>query len=118
MTSSKPNTIEEFITNAPEESREVMMNLKNLIEATEPRAEGGISWNVPIYKYHGVLAGFSLAKKHVSFGIDSLTTEIRNTLEKKGFKTGKKTIQIKFDQEVPVAEIKLLIEEQVRLKEL
>jgi len=118
MTSSKPNTIEEFITNAPEESREIMMNLKNLIEATEPRAEGGISWNVPIYKYHGVLAGFSLAKKHVSFGIDSLTTEIRNTLEKKGFKTGKKTIQIKFDQQVPVAEIKLLIEEQVKVNEV
>lgn len=115
MATSKPNTIEEFISNAPEESREIMIDLKNLIEATEPRAEGGISWNVPLYKYHGVLAGFSLAKKHVSFGIDSLTTEIREILKKKGYKTGKKTIQIKFDQEVPEVEIKQLIEEQVRL---
>src|SRR5690606_36394202 len=118
MDASKPTTIDEFIAIAPEESGQIMIDLKNLIEATEPRSEGGISWNVPIYKFHGVLAGFSLAKKHVSFGIDTLTTEIRNTLEKKGYKTGKKTIQIRFDQEVPVAEIKLLIEEQVRLNEV
>jgi len=118
MASLKPKSIEEFITNAPEESREIMINLKNLIEATEPRAQGGISWNVPIYKYHGVLAGFSLAKRHVSFGIDSLTDEIRDTLKTKGYHTGKKTIQIKFDQTVPEAEIKQLIEEQVRLNEV
>ncbi|WP_417361669.1 iron chaperone [Galbibacter sp.] len=117
MTYSKPNTIEEFIMDAPEESREIMISLSDLIESTEPKAEGGISWNVPIYKYHGVLAGFSLAKKHVSFGIDSLTAEIRETLEKKGYKTGKKTIQIKFNQVIPKIEIEQLIGLQARLNE-
>lgn len=110
----KPRTVDEFIETSPEESREIMGELKNLIEITEPAAEGGISWNVPIYKYYGVLAGFSLAKRHVSFGIDSLTDEIRKTLEGKGYKTGKKTIQIKFDQKVPATEIELLIKEQAK----
>lgn len=73
MNSKKLKTVEEFIDNSPEEAQEVMIKLKNLIETTEPTAESGISWNVPIYKYNGILAGFSLAKKHVSFGIDSLT---------------------------------------------
>src|SRR5690606_12687062 len=103
---------------SPEESQGIMLKLKKLIEATEPNAESGISWNVPIYKYNGILAGFSLAKKHVSFGIDSLTTKARNILEEKGYKTGEKTIQIKFDQNVPSEEIEQLIKEQAKLNEI
>lgn len=118
MADLKPKTVDGFIDLSPEESQEVMIKLKNLIEVTEPKAEGGISWNVPIYKYNGILAGFSLAKKHVSFGIDSLTDEMRKTLEDKGYKTGKKTIQIKFDQDIPEAEITQLIKKQAQLNEL
>tara|TARA_R110002050_G_scaffold233375_1_gene369219 strand:- start:111 stop:467 length:357 start_codon:yes stop_codon:yes gene_type:complete len=118
MKDLKPIKVEEFIEKSPLESQEVMLKLKNLIETTEPGAEGGISWNVPIYKYHGILAGFSLAKKHVSFGIDSLTEDVRRVLEEKGYKTGKKTIQIKFGQKVPTAEIVLLIKEQAKLNEV
>ncbi|WP_339703529.1 DUF1801 domain-containing protein [uncultured Marixanthomonas sp.] len=118
MADLKPKTVDEFIDNSPEEAQEVMINLKKLIESTAPKAEGGISWNVPIYKYKGILAGFSLAKKHVSFGIDSLTEEIRKILEEKGYKTGKKTIQIKFDQDIPIEEFKLLIQEQAKRNKL
>lgn len=118
MADLKPKTVDEFIDISPEESRGVMIKLKKLIEVTEPKAEGGISWNVPIYKYNGILAGFSLAKKHVSFGIDSLTEEMRKILEEKGYKTGKKTIQIKFDQDIPTKEFKLLIQEQAKLNAL
>lgn len=108
MEDIKPKTVNEFIDISPQASQEVMIKLKKLIEATEPKAEGGINWNVPIYKYNGILAGFSLAKKHVSFGIDSLTEDVRKILEEKGYKTGKKTIQIKFDQKVPSEEIRQL----------
>ena len=118
MEDLKPKTVDEFINGSPEEPQGIMRKLKNLIEATAPSAEGGISWNVPIYKYRGILAGFSLAKNHVTFGIDSLTTEVRKTLEGKGYKTGKKTIQIKFGQEVPSAEIKQLIMEQAKRNEV
>lgn len=118
MEDLKPKTVDEFINVSPEESQGIMRKLKDLIEATAPNAEGGISWNVPIYKYRGILAGFSLAKKHVTFGIDSLTTEVRKALEGMGYKTGKKTIQIKFGQKVPSAEIKQLIIEQAKRNEL
>ena len=111
----KPKSIDDYIQASPEESRPIMEKLKGLIESTVPGAQGGISWNVPIYKHNGILAGFDVAKKHVSFGIDCLKEEDRKELEKKGFKTGKSTIQIKFDQEVPVVEIKRLIEEQYKL---
>ena len=118
MKDFKPETIKDFIDGSPEESQKIMVELRQLMESTVPDAEGGISWNVPIYKYHGILAGFSLAKKHVSFGIDLLSTEMREVLEEKGYKTGKKTIQIKFDQEVPFTELKQLILEQAKSNEI
>tara|TARA_R110002033_G_scaffold70430_3_gene121926 strand:+ start:366 stop:722 length:357 start_codon:yes stop_codon:yes gene_type:complete len=118
MEDSKPKTVDEFIDISPAGAQEVLIQLKNLIETTEPTAVGGISWNVPIYRYNGILAGFSLAKKHVSFGIDSLTEDVRKVLENKGYKTGKKTIQIKFDQKVPVAELKQLIKDQAKRNEI
>ncbi|MBU2905831.1 DUF1801 domain-containing protein [Arenibacter algicola] len=118
MEDSKPKTVDEYIHISPVAAQDVMIQLKNIIETTAPTAEGGISWNVPIYKYNGILAGFSLAKNHVSFGIDAITEDVRKVLEKKGYKTGKKTIQIKFDQKVPVAELKQLIKDQAKRNEI
>lgn len=111
-------TIDEYINNAPELAQGIMNALKVLIETTIPEADGGISWNVPIFKYHGILVGFSLAKKHVSFGIDCLSEEDRKQLKERGYKTGKKTIQIQFDQEVPKPEIVKLIQEQAKINEI
>src|SRR5690606_32043317 len=113
MKNAKPETIDEYIRHSPAESQKIMEELKRVIETTAPNAEGTISWNVPIYKHNGILAGFSVAKHHVSFGIDSLEEEDRETLKKKkGYKTGKNTIQIKFDQKVPSAKIGQLIKKQ------
>jgi uncharacterized protein len=74
---------------------------------------------VPFYRYHGALAGFSAYKKHVSFGSggSDLPGKDRELLEKNGYKTGKKTIQIRFDQEVPAAAIGRILEAQARTNE-
>ncbi|MDR7128961.1 uncharacterized protein YdhG (YjbR/CyaY superfamily) [Algoriphagus sp. 4150] len=118
MKDIKPTTIEEYIDAAPREFQGIMYELAEIIKNTIPKAEGGISWNVPIYNYHGILAGFDVAKKHVSFGIDALDDEVREILKKKGYKTGKKTIQIKPDQKVPKSELIRLIKEQAKLNEV
>jgi len=117
MKASKPKTIDEYIELALPESRSIMKKLQTLIESTTPKSQGGISWNVPIYKYNGILAGFDAAKKHVSFGIDCLNDQDRKKLDKKGYRTGKSTIQIKFGQTVPTPEIKQLLIRQAKLNE-
>jgi uncharacterized protein YdhG (YjbR/CyaY superfamily) len=108
-------TVEEYIQSSVTQSQAIMEQIKRLIETTVPNAESCISWNVPIYKLNGILAGFDVAKSHVSFGIDSLNEATRKILETKGYKTGKSTIQIKFNQDVPTTEIIQLIEEQLKL---
>ncbi|AWW30694.1 DUF1801 domain-containing protein [Echinicola strongylocentroti] len=118
MHMDKPKDVNSYIANATEEARSVMDELRRIIKSAMPEAEEGISWNVPIYKYHGILVGFSVAKQHVSFGVDSLQEEDRKVLKELGYKTGKKTIQIKFDQEVPSAIIKRLVLAQAEINEL
>lgn len=114
----KPKNVDAYIANADEESRPIMEELREIIKSTVPETEESISWNVPIYKHHGILAGFSVAKNHVSFGIDVLEEEDRELLKEKGYKTGKKTIQIKFGQKVPTNIIKKSLLAQAKINEL
>jgi uncharacterized protein len=84
--------------------------LRKIIKSTIPDVEEGRSWSEPFYKYHGVLAGFAAFKNHVSFGFATvLQIEDRKMLEEKGYKTGKKTIQIRFDQKVPTTMIQQIL---------
>lgn len=96
-----------------------MEELRRLIKAAVPKAEEGISWNVPFYKYNGPLAGFAVYKSHVSFGIatGAIDDKFRKALEKKGYTTGAKTVQIKFDQKIPATILKQLLRAQAKTNE-
>lgn len=108
---SKPKDVDSFIANAQPEARPILEKLREIINSTIPEADEGISYNVPFYKFHGVHVGFSAFKNHATFGIgaDVLQRKEREILEDKGYKTGKETIQIKYNQKVPTEEIKKLL---------
>lgn len=109
--------VDTYIANSPSKLQKIMKELRALIKSTVPDVEERISWGIPFYRYHGLLSGYSAFTKHVSYGMggENLSDEMRKTLEKKGYKTGKKIIQIQSDQEIPIEEIKKLIKEQVEI---
>ncbi len=111
--------VDEFIASAPQEARPKLEELRKLIRATIPKAEEKISWGVPFYRYRGPLVGFTSFRNHVSFGLglSGLSAEDRRTLEDKGYVTGKKIVQIRFDQKTPVTAIKRILKAQARLNE-
>ena len=110
--------VDEYIASADKEARPKLKELREIIKSAAPKAEEGISWGVPFYKYHGVLAGFAAFKNHVSFGLVTvLQSKDRKMLEKKGYKTGKKTIQINFDQKVPTITIKQILKAKLKMNE-
>lgn len=112
---SKPKDVDSYIANADEEARPTLEELREIIKSTVPEAEEGISYNVPFYTFHGTHVGFAAFKNHATFGIgaDAFRSEDRKTLEEKGYKTGKETIQIRYDQAVPTTEITRLLEAKV-----
>lgn len=111
------NTVDEYIANSVEESRELMKQLREIIKTTVPEAEERIAWNVPNYKLNGVLTGFAVYSKHVSLGFSEggLSDEERKLFENKGHKTGKGTVQIKFNQEIPVKIIEQTLKSHAKM---
>ena len=108
--------VDSYIASSGREARPKLKEIREIIKSTIPKVEEGISWGVPFYKYHGLLAGFAAFKSHISFGLCAvLQSEDRKMLEKKGYITGKKTIQIKFDQKMPTTVIKQILKAQAKM---
>ena len=107
--------VDAYIISAGREARLHLKELRKIIKSTIPRAEEKISWGIPFYKHQGLLAGFASFKNHISFGLVSvLESKERRTLEEKGYLTGKKTVQIRFDQKIPAAAIKRILKTQAK----
>lgn len=118
MRNYKAKDVDSYITGSPIEARLHLKELRKIIKSTIPNAEEKISWGIPFYWYHGALAGFATFKNHVGFGFAFvLQSKDRKRLQEKGYTTGKKTIQIKFDQKVPTTEIKQILKSQAKINE-
>ncbi len=120
MTIEKREDVDTYIADSSENARSKLEQLRKIIKSTIPRAEEKIWYGVPFYNYHGELAGFAAYKNHVSFGFGAgvLQSKDREILEKNGYKIGKGTMQIKYDQEMPIAEIKKILKAKAKMNEL
>jgi len=115
MRNYSAKNVSAYIAEAEKDARPHLVELRKIIKSTIPKAEEQISWGIPFYRYHGLLAGFSPFKKHMSFGFCAvLKGKDREALAKKGYKTGSKTIQIAFDQKVPTSVIKQILKAQAK----
>jgi uncharacterized protein YdhG (YjbR/CyaY superfamily) len=118
MKNYKAETVDNYITSAEPKARPTLEELRKLIKTTVPGAEESISWGIPFYKYHGLLAGFSAFTNHASFGLAFvLDGKVRESLERKGYSTGSKTVQIRFDQRVPATEIRQILKAKAKANE-
>ncbi len=119
MRNYQSKTVDEYIANAPEKSQPKLRELRAVIKNAAPESTEGISWGIPFYKYHGMLAGFSVFTNHISFGLtDAFSDDFRKVLEQKGYKTGKKIVQIGFEQSIPIMEITRLLQEKAEANEV
>jgi uncharacterized protein len=110
--------VDSYIAGADRQARPKLREVRETIRTAVPEAQEGMSWGVPFYRYHGLLAGFAAFKNHVAFGLVTvLRDEDRKTLGKKGYATGKKTIQIRYDQKTPTTAIKQILKTKAKTNE-
>ncbi len=116
MAQSRVRDVDTYISQSGELARPHLTELRKIIQSTVPDAEEKIWYNVPFYFYYGELVGFDAFTKHVSFGIGAevFDDDYRALLEDKGYKTGKGTFQITFDQKIPTTIIKQLLKAKVK----
>ena len=113
----KYEDVDAYIAAAAPEARPHLEALRRIVTSTVPKAEERIWYGVPFYFYeNSELVGFDALTKHVSFGFGKgvLADDGRKALEAKGYKLGKETLQIRFDQKIPVTAVRQILRAKAR----
>jgi uncharacterized protein YdhG (YjbR/CyaY superfamily) len=107
-----PTTVDEYLAAVPEEARATLEKLRKTIRAAAPRATEVISYQMPMYKHHGMLVGFAAFKNHCSFfpGAKAIAT---HKDELKAYGTSKGTIRFPVNKPLSAALVKKLVKERI-----
>jgi uncharacterized protein YdhG (YjbR/CyaY superfamily) len=117
MTTEKKKftTVDEYINAFPENIQFLLEVIRDTIKEAAPEAEEVISYNIPAFKFHGMLIFYSAYKNHISISIPpSKVYEIFKE-ELSAYKVSKSAIQLPLNQKLP---LKLIADmTRFRLKE-
>lgn len=113
MNEIKYSSIDQYITEAPAEVKQILINIRSLISEKAPEAVSCIAYNMPAFKYHKKpLVYFAAFKNHIGFyALPSGNVAFQKELTK--YKTGKGSIQFPLDQEIPYDLIGQIVEFRV-----
>jgi len=115
MTSkSAVKDVEEYIAGFPEETQKLLQWIRTIIRNAAPEAEEMISYQMPAYKYNGMLVYFAGYPQHIGFyptpsGIEEFKQDLSN------FKTSKGAVQFPLNIPLPKELIKRIV--KFRIKE-
>ncbi|MCB9421780.1 MAG: DUF1801 domain-containing protein [Ardenticatenaceae bacterium] len=98
---TKPNTIDEYIANFPQDVQVILQEIRTVIRAAAPEAEEAISYQMPTFKLKGNLVHFAAYKNHIGFypvpsGIEAFKEELA------AYKGAKGSVQFPIDQPMPL----------------
>ena len=113
MNAIKYSSIDQYITEAPAEVKQILINIRSLISEKAPEAVSCIAYNMPAFKYDKKpLVYFAAFKNHIGFyALPSGNVAFQKELTK--YKTGKGSIQFPLDQEIPYDLIGQIVEFRV-----
>lgn len=108
LSGTKFESIEAYHASFPSEVKHKLSQMHDAVLAAAPQAEPCISYNMPAFKYHGVLVYYAAFKNHIGFyptasGIASFADEL------KAYKTSKGAIQFPLDKPIPVSLVKKIV---------
>jgi uncharacterized protein YdhG (YjbR/CyaY superfamily) len=102
------STVDAYLKPVKAPARGKLEQLRALIRAVAPKAEEGISYGMPYYKYLGrSLCGFALFKNHIGFFPGAIVSDF--TEELAGYETAKGTVRLPLDKPLPVSLIRKML---------
>ncbi|HRH64760.1 MAG TPA: DUF1801 domain-containing protein [Bacteroidia bacterium] len=105
--------IDEYIAQFPEDVRSSLEKLRNAIRKAAPGAEEVISYNMPGFKFYGMLSWFAAYKNHIGFYPKPKTIiDFRHKLE--AYEISKGTIRFPLNKPVPVKLVAEIIKHRVK----
>ena len=114
MASSPIKTVNEYIAGFTGEVQERLIILREIIRKAAPNAEEMISYNMPLYKYNGMLVSFAAWKTHIGlYPTPKATGEFKRNL--KPYEGAKSTLRFPHKEKLPATLITKLV--KMRMKE-
>jgi uncharacterized protein YdhG (YjbR/CyaY superfamily) len=111
MISPKVESVEQYINSFPAATQKLLKQLRSIIKKTVPAAEEDISYNMPAYKYRGMLVYYAAYEKHIGFyPMPSAITKFKK--EFSVYKSAKGSVQFPLNEPLPLK----LIEEVLKFR--
>jgi uncharacterized protein YdhG (YjbR/CyaY superfamily) len=111
MAATKPKSVEEYIAGFPIDVQHLLEKMRTTIKKAAPQAEEMISYNMPLYKWNGMLVSFAAWKEHIGlYPTPRVTGEMKKKLAP--FEGAKSTLRFPIDKPLPL----LLISKVVKLR--
>jgi uncharacterized protein YdhG (YjbR/CyaY superfamily) len=115
MKAQAPLSVDAYLEALPAAQRPLLVKIRAAIKSAAPKAEEVISYQMPAYKYHGMLVYFAAFKDHCSLFPASKRVITVFADELKAFKTFGGTIQFSTEHPLPIKLLKQIV--QYRVKE-
>jgi len=108
----KPKDIDEYISMFPENIQELLKEMRATIKEAAPEAEEVISYQMPAYKFHGMLIYFAAFKNHIGLyprasGIETFKEELSV------YKGAKGSVQFPLNKPLPLDLISRIVKFRV-----
>lgn len=116
MRKGKPSkTVDEYLAKVPEPAASTLKHIRKVIQSVVPKeTTEGISYGIPMFKFHGMLVGYAAFKEHCSLFPTGSGVLDQFAKELAGHRTSKGTIQFPPDKPLPDALIKKIVRARVR----
>lgn len=112
-----PKDVDSYLAAIPDEARSSLERLRYTIKKIIPKAEEVISYQVPAYKYHGMLVGFAAFKDRCGFYLMSPALMRTFQDELKEYDTSTGTIRFPPDKPLPTALVEKLVKARIKENE-
>ena len=110
--SAPARDVDEYLAGVPKEARATLEKLRKTIKAVAPMASEVISYQMPMYKHHGMVVGFAAFKDHCSIFPGSAVMDAYKK-ELKHYDTSKGTIRFPANKPLPAALVKKLVKARI-----
>ena len=111
---AKFKRVEEYLSALPADIRSKMEDLRSVIKQAAPEATEVISYNMPAFRFHGILLYYAAHTEHIGFypANTHVIEQFRDDL--KGYQTSKGTIKFPMDKPIPVSLVKRIVKFRVK----
>lgn len=109
---TQAKTVDEYLAAISEDARATLEKLRKMIKAAAPNATEVIRYQMPAFKYHGMLVFFAAFKNHCSFFPGSSVIDAHKD-DLKSYDTSKGTIRFPTDKPLPAALVRKLVKARI-----